>query len=128
MNEPTCTEPPTRSTFVSIAGNSVLKTPIPFTGKTVGDILDYATTVKTKILDPLFVSGNALRPDNDGDGVPDFNFSSIQGLVDQLSTALGLPAGTIQASYTPTTKELTFGISFDQALGFGKAAVVETRP
>ncbi len=114
-------------TFVSLAGSSVLKTPIPFTGKSVGDLLDYATTFKTKIIDPLFVSGNSLSPDPDHDGVPDFNFSSIQGLVNQLTTSLGLGSTPIVASFDPSTKELTFAVSFHRALGFGQATVVEAQ-
>jgi hypothetical protein len=114
------------NTFVSLAGSNALKTPIPFTGKTVGDLLDYATAFKTRVLDPLFVSGNALRPDNDGDGAPDFTFGSIQDLVNDLTTSLGL--GTpLTAAYDPATKQLSFAISFNRALGFGQANVVEAQ-
>ena len=49
------------SDLASLAGSAALKTPVPFTGKTVGDLLDYATAFKTKVIDPLFVSGNSLR-------------------------------------------------------------------
>jgi Ca2+-binding RTX toxin-like protein len=114
------------NTFVSLAGTSALKTPIPFTGKTVGDLLDYATAFKTKVLDPLFVSGNALRPDNDGDGTPDFTFGNIQELVNDLKASLGM-GGPLAAAYDPSSKQLSFTIDFNRALGFGQATVAETQ-
>jgi hypothetical protein len=109
----------------SSRSSAALKTPVPFTGKTVGDLLDSATTFKTKVIDPLYVSGNSLRPDNNGDGTPDFSFDSIQTLVNELTTALGLPQ--ITASCVPDTKELSFSINFSRALGFGHADVTEAQ-
>ena len=54
--------------FSGLAGSSILQTQIPFTGKTLGDVLAYGTAFKERILDPLFVSGDLMRPDNNGDG------------------------------------------------------------
>ena len=114
--------------LAAMAKAEVLKAQIPFTGgKTLGEVLDFAALFKEELLDPLFVSGDALRPDNDGDGAPDLNFSSIQGLVNQLTAALGL--GTpLTAAYNPATQELSFSIAFDRVLAFGEAKVTEFRP
>ncbi|RLA27297.1 MAG: hypothetical protein DRR15_18690, partial [Gammaproteobacteria bacterium] len=78
----------------SIAGSPLLATPIPFTDLTLGDILDIGGSFKESVLDPLFVSGDILRPDNNGDGsidAQDLQFSSLQDLLDRLERALDLP-------------------------------------
>src|SRR5262245_21414604 len=114
--------------LAAMAKAEAMKAQIPFTGgKTLGEVLDFAALFKEEMLDPLFVSGDALRPDNNGDGTPDLNFSSIQGLVNRLTTALGI--GTpLTALYDPATKELSFSIGFDRVLAFGEAKVTELRP
>jgi Ca2+-binding RTX toxin-like protein len=115
--------------FTAIAGSEILNVEIPFTGKTLGDALAYGTAFKEKILDPLFVSGDLLRPDNDGDGdidLSDLNFSSIQSLLDRIETALGI-GDVLQALYEPISKELKFTFNLTKALGFGEVKAVETR-
>ncbi|MEX2645398.1 MAG: choice-of-anchor D domain-containing protein [Gaiellaceae bacterium] len=115
--------------FTALAGSAILQTEIPFTGKKLGDVLAYGTAFKERILDPLFKSGDLLRPDDDGDGdidLEDLNFSSIQSLLTLIDTALGLP-GTLEASYNPINKELKFTFNFSKSLGFGEVKAVETR-
>lgn len=114
--------------LAAMAKAEAMKAQIPFTGgKTLGEVLDFAEVFKEQVFDPLFVSGDALRPDNDGDGAPDLNFSSIQSLVNRLTTALSI--GTpLTAAYNPMTQELSFTINFDRVLAFGEAKVSELRP
>ncbi|MEX2149864.1 MAG: LEPR-XLL domain-containing protein [Steroidobacteraceae bacterium] len=114
--------------LAAMAKAEAMKAQIPFTGgKTLGEVLDFAEVFKEQVFDPLFVSGDALRPDNNGDGTPDLNFSSIQSLVNRLTTALSI--GTpLTAAYNPVTQELSFSILFDRVLAFGEAKVTELRP
>lgn len=112
-------------TFTLLAGSKLLEAEIPFTGTTLGDVLDFATNFRTRVLDPLFESGSLLRPDNDGDGAADFKFSSIQDLVGELATKLSLPGLT--SGYDPLTKELTFTIEFARGVAFGEADVATTQ-
>ena len=115
--------------FTALAGSAILQTEIPFTGKKLGDILAYGTAFKERILDPLFKSGDLLRPDDDGDGdvdLEDLNFSSIQSLLTLIDTELGL-TGLLEALYNPVSKELKFTFNFTKALGFGEVKVVETQ-
>ncbi|MDH4156934.1 MAG: hypothetical protein OEW00_06620, partial [candidate division Zixibacteria bacterium] len=107
-----------KDTFSALAKSDFLDTEIPFTGKTVGDILDFATIYKKK-LDSLFASGNMLIPDNTDDGVPDLTFTNIQEMATQLGVALG-------ATYNPSTKELTFHLDINKLLSFGGASVATT--
>jgi len=110
-------------TFIALGQSEVLNTEIPFSGgKTVGEVLDFGTTFKEEILDSLFVSGDILRPDNNGDGAPDFTFSSIQGLVEQLSFELGVTT-PINAIYDSVGNEVAFTIDFSHFFGFGEATV-----
>ena len=116
--------------FSGLAGSSILQTQIPFTGKTLGDVLAYGTAFKERILDPLFVSGDLMRPDNNGDGAvdtADLNFSSIQSLITRLETALGLSPGTLGFAWNGTAKTFTFTFNFSKALGFGEVEVSETQ-
>ncbi|MDX1384599.1 MAG: hypothetical protein R3190_13185, partial [Thermoanaerobaculia bacterium] len=113
--------------LTAIAGSQILDTPLPFTGQTVGEVLDYATSFKTEVLDPLFASGDLRVPDigPDGvsgvpDGVPDFSFGSIQELSERLSSALGL---SIQANYDSAENQVSLALSFERAFGFGSATV-----
>jgi len=117
--------------FASMANQQVLQTTIPFTHVTIGSALDYARAFKHEILDPLFKSGDATHPDANNDGkvdINDFNFGSIQGLLDRLSAALGLPAGTLKSDWDPAAKILTFKFSFDRQLGIGTSVDVRTTP
>ena len=106
--------------LLAMAHSELLKAELPFSGKTVGDALDFAEAFKEEVLDPLFTSGDILRPDDDGDGAVDLEFSSIQGLV--TASALNIPGR--KASYDPNSKELKFTIRFDHSLG---EAIVQTQ-
>ncbi len=112
--------------FESIAGQSFLGQQIPFTSISIGQVLDYAKQFKHDILDPLFKSGDASKPDANGDGqvdFSDFNFSSIQDLLNRLTNALGL--GTpLKATYDPGSGDLTFPFSFNDVFGIGTGASV----
>ncbi|TMK23552.1 MAG: DUF4097 domain-containing protein, partial [Actinobacteria bacterium] len=115
------------SFFTSLAGQSFLGTQIPFTSITLGQVLDYAKEFRHDVLDPLFKSGDATKPDGNGDGkvdINDFNFSSIQQLLDRLDGALGLPAHFLTATFNPATGDLTFPFSFNQVFGIGTGASV----
>jgi hypothetical protein len=108
--------------FTSIASQSFLAQQIPFTSITLGQVLSYAQEFKHQMLDPLFKSGDSTKPDGNGDGkvdFNDFNFSSIQGLLDRLDAALGLAPNTLTATYNPSSGALTFDFSLDQTLGIG---------
>src|SRR5262249_59220757 len=74
------------TSFASVAGNSLLQTQIPFTGKTLGDALDFGKNFLNNVLNPI---QNGGQP----------NFSSIQTLVAKLNDALHLPPGTLTADY-----------------------------
>jgi hypothetical protein len=74
-----------------IAGSQFLEIGIPFTELDVGDILNLGGSYKETVLDPLFVSGDSLRPDNNEDGqidAKDLTFGSIQELVERLENVL----------------------------------------
>ncbi len=103
--------------YALLADSDVLDAPVPFTGKTLGSLLDVAAAFKAEVLDPLFVSGDALRPDDDGDGSMDLTIGNIQ----ELLSALGLDP----AEYNPVNKELAFAIGFQRAFGFGTATVAQ---
>ena len=78
----------------SLASQDALQTNIPFTDKSLGDVLDFGQSFKEEVLDPLFVSGDILAPDSDSDGDidgDDLTFSSVQGLVAELANNLGIP-------------------------------------
>ena len=114
----------------SMASSSAVNLPIPFTNLTLGTALDYATSFKRQVLDPLFKSGDAFKPDANGDGsvnAADINFSSVQDFLDRLAVGIGLAPGTLTATSTGTG-ELTFPFSFDTNLGFGTPVVVSRRP
>src|SRR6185437_1875942 len=98
------------SFFTSIAGQSFLSTQIPFTSITLGDALDFAKGFTHQYLDPLFKSGDATKPDANGDGkvdFNDFNFSSIQDLLNRLTVALGL-GSPLKATWDSANNILTF--------------------
>ncbi len=112
--------------FSGIGENAVLTTAIPFTGKTLGDVVDLASGFKRSVLDPLFKSGDILNPDFNGDSVVDLSdlaFSSIQSLAVALTAELGL-GNLLDVDYDDSTKELTFAMNYHQAVG--DASVVET--
>ena len=111
------------SFFSSMASQSFLgSAQIPFTSITLGQALDYAKEFTHNVIDPLFKSGDSTHPDANGDGrvdVNDFNFSSIQNLLDRLEAALGLPSGFLKADYDPAAGTLEFNFSLDKTIGIG---------
>ena len=111
------------SFFSSMASQSFLgSAQIPFTSITLGQALDYAKEFTHNVIDPLFKSGDSTHPDANGDGrvdVNDFNFSSIQNLLDRLEAALGLPTGFLKADYDPAAGTLEFNFSLDKTIGIG---------
>ncbi|HET7129920.1 MAG TPA: hypothetical protein VFJ93_12675, partial [Gaiellaceae bacterium] len=116
------------SFFNSMASQSFLGSQqIPFTSITLGQALDYAKEFTHSVIDPLFKSGDSTHPDANGDGrvdVNDFNFASVQGLLDRLEAALGLPTGFLHADYDPTAGTLEFNFSLDKTLGIGTSVDV----
>ncbi|HET6572537.1 MAG TPA: hypothetical protein VFG68_02965, partial [Fimbriiglobus sp.] len=108
--------------LIAMTNGKALQTPIPFTDKTVGDVLEFGKSFKAEFLDPLFVSGDALKPDADGDGDYDLNFNTIQGLVQTLADKLGIPVTVV---YDQSKNDFTFNLEFDRSLGFGEAVVTE---
>ena len=110
--------------LIAMTNGKALQTPIPFTGKTLGDVLEFGKSFKAEFLDPLFVSGDALKPDADGDGDYDLNFNTIQGLVQTLADRLGIPVTVV---YDESRNDFTFNLAFERSLGFGEATVTETR-
>jgi hypothetical protein len=72
-------------------------------------VLDIGLGFKQSVIDPLFKSGDSLKPDNNGDGAvdaSDLNFTSIQQLGKHLAKTLGLDLGsgggaTSNLSFTP---------------------------
>ena len=118
--------------FAAIAQSQGLQqTRIPFTNVTIGDALDFARVFKNEVLDPLFKSGDALKPDGNGDGqvdVKDFNFNGIQSLLDRLAVAVGLSPGALRASYNTDTNELKFNFVIDPWFGLGTSAEALTGP
>ncbi|TMC67653.1 MAG: hypothetical protein E6J13_16180 [Chloroflexi bacterium] len=92
-----------------ISDSEFLTIPIPFTDLTLGGVLDIGLGFKQSVIDPLFKSGDSLKPDNNGDGAvdaSDLNFSSIQQLGKHLAKTLGLDLGggggtTSNLSFTP---------------------------
>ncbi|MGH9260564.1 MAG: hypothetical protein ACRD08_11820, partial [Acidimicrobiales bacterium] len=118
-----------RDMLLAMASSELLNAEIPFSdGKTLGDVLDFATSFKSEFLDPLFASGDSLRPDDDGDGDIDLNFSSIQSLLDAIEAGLSLASGSLTAAYDPDTEELTFTFTIEAGLGFGEAKVETATP
>jgi len=61
-------------TFTALASSQFMQVAIPYTGKTVGQILDYGKSFKEDVLDPLFLSGNFLAPDANNDGAVSLPF------------------------------------------------------
>ncbi len=116
------------SFFSSMAGQSFLgSAQIPFTSITLGQALDYAKEFTHNVIDPLFKSGDSTKPDANGDGrvdVSDFNFSSVQNLLDRLEAALGLTPGFLKATYDPAAGTLEFNFSLDRTLGIGTDVAV----
>src|SRR5262249_7150329 len=90
------------TSFASVAGNSLMQTQIPFTGKTLGDALNFGQNFLNNVLNPI---QNGGQPD----------FSSIQTLVAKLNDALHLPPGTLTADYetpgTAGTSEVQNGVT-----------------
>src|SRR5262249_52241680 len=109
--------------LAGLANQQVLNTTIPFPSVTIGSALHYSRAFKHDYLDPLFKSGDALKPDANGDGridLSDFNFSGIQTLLDRLSDALGLTGSDrLHSDYDPSTHILKFNFSFDRTFGIG---------
>jgi hypothetical protein len=120
-------------TLVALAGSQFMQVPIPYTGRTVGQILDYGKSFKEDVLDPLFLSGNFLAPDANSDGIitlpfqdpnPELKVGSIQDLVAHLGANLGIP--DLTASFDGG--ELTFTIDYFRAFGLGNGNVRTTTP
>ena len=118
--------------FTAIAqAQGLQQTRIPFTQVTIGDALDFARVFKHEVLDPLFKSGDSLKPDSNGDGqvdAKDFNFNGIQSLLDRLEAAVGLAPNTLSASYNTDTNELKFNFVIDPWFGLGTSAEALTGP
>ncbi len=111
----------------SMASSSAVNLPIPFTSLTVGQVIDFATSFKHTVLDPLFKSGDAFKPDANGDGnfnADDINFSSVQDFLNRIAVGIGFSPGTLKADFDSSTGELTFPFSFETNLGFGTPVVV----
>ncbi|HSB88198.1 MAG TPA: calcium-binding protein, partial [Ilumatobacteraceae bacterium] len=120
-------------TFTALASSEFMKVAIPFTSKTVGDILDYGKSFKEDVLDPLFKSGDFLHPDANNDGAislpfqdpdPELRVGSIQDLINAYIDFLYIP--NLRANYNDSTKELTFSIDFFRAFGLGDGDVKTT--
>ena len=112
--------------FTSIAGQGILAQQIPFTTITLGQALDYAKEFKHNFIDPLFKSGDSTKPDANGDGkvdFQDFNFSSVQDLLNRLTNALGLGSPLV-STYDPSSNTLSFNFSLDKTLGIGTGAAI----
>ena len=95
------------NSFSGIGNNAVLTTAIPFTDKTIGNVVDLASGFKKSVLDPLFKSGDILNPDFNGDSVvdvADLAFSSIQSLAKALTAELGL-GSLLDVFYDDPTQE-----------------------
>src|SRR5207248_1596468 len=118
------------SFFGSMAGQSFMGTQIPFTTLTLGQLLDYAQQFKHEILDPLFKSGDASKPDSNGDGhvdFADFNFAGIQSLLKRLAAALGIGGsqtgssdpGPLTASFDAGSKTVRFNFALTEQAGIG---------
>jgi len=116
-------------TLTALASSQFMQTAIPYTDVTIGDVLDFGKSFKEDVLDPLFVSGDILDPDDNDDGTitypDDLNFTSIQGLVSQIGAALGVP---LTADYDNVNNELSFTIDFYRAFGLGDGEVETTTP
>lgn len=112
-------------TLIALGSSQFMQIVIPYSGKTVGQILDYGKSFKEDVLDPLFKSGDFLNPDYNGDGAvtfpEDVYFSGIQGLVTELRKNLDIPFLT--ADYDKTRNEITFSIDFFRAFGLGDGSV-----
>jgi hypothetical protein len=85
-------------------GSSVFATPVPFTNKTLGDLLDMRKAFLDKV-------GSVLEP-QPGQA----SFSTAQDLADKLSSALGLPPSAIAAKYDPATHDLTYHVKLSDSL------------
>ncbi len=112
------------SALSGLGESDLLDVSIPFTDITVGKLLDYGTSFKREVLDPLFASGDAFKPDNTGDGIPDFTFGSVQDLALQLASALGI---TVEAAFDQLDQELTYTFNWSSALSLGGATIATTQ-
>lgn len=84
-------------------GSAALSTKIPFTSKTVGDILDIGNAFTDKLykfLEPQ--PGKAA-------------FDSAQGLADLLATTLGISPATVGAQYDAASNTLTYHVKIADA-------------
>jgi Ca2+-binding RTX toxin-like protein len=84
-------------------GSAALSTKLPFTSKTVGDVLD----LEQAFTDKLY---KFLEP-SPGEAA----FNTAQELATKLATTLGLSPSVIGAKYDANTKELTFHIKISDA-------------
>jgi Ca2+-binding RTX toxin-like protein len=130
-------------TLTALASSQFMQVVIPYSGKTVGEILDYGKSFKEDVLDPLFKSGDFLKPDLNNDGAVSLPFfdndhngvinaadaalaelkiGSIQELVGALEKSLGIPG--LKANFN--LGELTFTIDFFRAFGLGDGDVKTT--
>jgi hypothetical protein len=76
----------------------VFDTAIPFTGATLGDVLDFATALDQKVIQPLTGAGGGA------------GFAGAQQLAETLATALGLDPSFIDAHYDPATHEVKYHV------------------
>jgi outer membrane protein OmpA-like peptidoglycan-associated protein/Ca2+-binding RTX toxin-like protein len=122
-------------TLIALGTSEFMQVVIPYTGKTVGEILDYGKSFKEDVLDPLFQSGDVLQPDVNLDGfislpqnvadfpedggLPDLKIGSIQELVNAFIDFLEIPG--LKANFD--SGELTFTIEFFRAFGLGDGDV-----
>jgi len=122
-------------TLTALASNEFMQIAIPYTGKTVGEILDYGQSFKEDVLDPLFTSGDFMAADVNADGIislpfnfgdlgdasPDLKIGNIQELVEHFEEYLNLPG--LKSIYDDVTGELTFTLDFFRAFGLGDGTV-----
>jgi outer membrane protein OmpA-like peptidoglycan-associated protein len=122
-------------TLIALGTSEFMQIVVPYSGKTVGEILDYGKSFKEDVLDPLFQSGDFLQPDvnldgfislpqnvadfPDDGGLPDLKIGSIQGLVNEFIDFLEIPG--LKANFE--SGELTFTIEFFRAFGLGDGDV-----
>ena len=113
------------NTIDSVTSGQALALEIPFTGTTLGEVLNYADVFKSEVLDPLFKSLDFSTPDSNGDAIIDaldfnFDYTGLQSLLSAIETNLGSP---LDANYNSTDNEITFNLDFSRAFGPGDGSV-----
>ena len=89
----------------SLKDSPFISAKVPFTSKTLADVVDFKKAIAEGLLDAL----------KDPEGKPVAR--TAQALADKLSQVLGLPAGTINARFDAATKLLTFHVLLQKAVG-----------